>query len=314
MTRSSQSLKSRYIKIEGWSSILLNSLLFILKYWAGIASGSLALIADAWHTLTDSISSVIVLIGGAISRKPADQDHPFGHGRVEHITAIIIGVLLSIIAFDFIVQAISKFGSRETTVYGTLAWIVTILSIIIKEGMAQFAFFAARETRSSILAADAWHHRTDALSSIIVLAGLFIGKYFWWTDAVLTFLVALMIGYASVDILKKEIRSLMGEQPEQETVVKIIATAQKTSKILLHMHHIHLHTYGDHTELSCHIKLPPEMTLVDAHEICNRIENILLDEFSYIATVHPEPLPGPIPVPSGFGPNQSAESDVQENP
>ena len=97
MTRSSQSLKSRYIKIEGWSSILLNSLLFILKYWAGIASGSLALIADAWHTLTDSISSVIVLIGGAISRKPADQDHPFGHGRVEHITAIIIGVLLSII-------------------------------------------------------------------------------------------------------------------------------------------------------------------------------------------------------------------------
>lgn len=290
MKKSVASLKEKYIKLEGWSSIVLNTILFILKYWAGIVTGSLALIADAWHTLTDSVSSVIVLVGGAISQKPADKEHPFGHGRVEHLTAIVIGVLLAIVAFDFIVQAIGKFGSREAVVYGKIAWVVTIISILIKEAMAQFAFYTARKTNSTILAADAWHHRTDALSSILILIGIIVGKFFWWTDAVLSFLVALMIGYASFDILKKEVRSLMGEQPAKELLDSIVAVAQKTSKIPLHVHHIHIHTYGDHAELSCHIKLPRDMTLFEAHEICNRIENALLNEFGYITTVHPEPI------------------------
>ncbi|HKL30993.1 MAG TPA: cation diffusion facilitator family transporter, partial [Tangfeifania sp.] len=100
------SAKDKYIAREGWLSIFGNVFLFGLKYWAGISTGSLALIADAWHTLSDSVSSVIVLIGGKISRKPADDDHPFGHGRAEHIASVIIGVLLAIIAFDFIVGAV----------------------------------------------------------------------------------------------------------------------------------------------------------------------------------------------------------------
>lgn len=284
-------IKLRYFRIEGWMSIILNSILFILKYWAGTVTGSLALIADAWHTLTDSVSSVIVLIGGSLSRKPADDEHPFGHGRVEHITSVIIGVLLAIIAFDFIVQAAVKFGNHEGTVYGTIAWVATIVSILVKEGMAQYAFYAARKTRSSILSADGWHHRTDALSSLLILAGLLVGKYFWWTDAVLSFLVALMIAYASYDILKKEIRSLMGEKPSEEMVKSIMKTAQSTSDIPLHIHHIHVHSYGDHTELSCHIKLPGTMSLTEAHEICTRMERSLLEQYQIIATIHPEPLP-----------------------
>ncbi len=290
MEKPSPSLKEKYMKLEGWSSIIINSFLFILKYWAGITTGSLALIADAWHTLTDSVSSVIVLVGGAISRKPADAEHPFGHGRVEHITAIIIGVLLAIVAFDFVVQAIEKFSSREATIFSTIAWVATIISIVVKEGLAQFAFFTARKTNSTILAADAWHHRSDALSSILILIGLIVGKYFWWTDSVLSFLVAVMIGYASFDIINREVKSFMGEHPSNDLIKKITSTAQATSVIPLHVHHIHLHRYGDHTELSCHIKLNGKMTLIEAHEICTRIEKSLLSEFGFIATVHPEPL------------------------
>ncbi len=290
MYKASDNLKSKYFRLEGWISIILNSILFVLKYWAGVATGSLALIADAWHTLSDSVSSVIVLIGGSMSRKPADDDHPFGHGRIEHITAIIIGVMLAMIAFDLGVQAVIKFSNREETVFGTIAWIATITSIVIKEGMAQFAFYTARKTGSNILSADAWHHRTDALSSVLILVGLLFGKHFWWTDAVLSFLVAIMIAYASFDILKKEIKSLMGEKPSDQLIHSITEAAQETSLIPLNMHHIHLHNYGDHTELSCHIKLPSEMTLVEAHEVCTRIEKRLYDEYGYIATVHPEPL------------------------
>jgi cation diffusion facilitator family transporter len=146
--------RNKYIAREGWLSIIGNIFLFGLKYWAGIVTGSLALVADAWHTLTDSVSSVIVLVGGKISNKPADDEHPFGHGRAEHIAAIIIGVLLAIVAFDFIMGAIEKFGTKEKTVFGTVAWVVTILSIFVKEGMAQYAFWAAKKADSSILKAD----------------------------------------------------------------------------------------------------------------------------------------------------------------
>lgn len=282
--------RKKYIVLEGWISIIGNTILFGFKYWAGAVTGSLALIADAWHTMSDTISSVIVLIAGRVSRKPADDDHPFGHGRAEHIAAIIIGVLLAIVAFDFIVGAIEKFGTKEKTIFGTVAWIATIVSILSKEGMAQYAFWAARKADSPILKADAWHHRSDALSSVVILIGMAVGNYFWWTDAVLTFIVAIMIGYASYEILSKEITSLLGESPKDELLLSIQETAQNTCNEPLHLHHIHIHNYGQHTELSCHIKLPPNMPLHEAHEICTKVELAILEKFGYISTIHPEPV------------------------
>lgn len=284
--------KNRYIQIEGWLSIIGNTILFGIKYWAGVVTGSLALIADAWHTLSDTISSVIVLIAGKVSRKPADDDHPFGHGRAEHIATIIIGVLLAIIAFDFMVNATEKLGSREMTVYGTIAWAATITSIIVKELMAQYAFWAARKVKSSILKADAWHHRSDALSSVVIIIGMIVGKYFWWTDAVLTFIVAAMIGYASYQILAKEIKALLGESPSVELQKEIRDIAQKSCNQPLHLHHIHIHNYGNHSELSCHIRLPSQMPLHEAHEICTLVETAIKSRFGFISTVHPEPIEG----------------------
>ncbi len=280
----------KYIIREGWISIFTNLLLFGLKYWAGLVSGSIALIADAWHTLTDSVSSIIVLIGGKISGKPADEDHPFGHGRAEHIAAIIIGVLLAIVAFDFVLGAINKFKSGEAGNFGTIAIVVTIISIVAKEAMAQYAFWAYRKTGSSILKADAWHHRTDSLSSIIILIGIFTGKYFWWIDSLLAFIVAIMIGLASYEILSKEIKKLLGEQISPELIKEIIAEVDKLTEIEVHIHHFHLHQYGNHSELSCHIKLPANMPLQEAHDICSNIENMIKEKFNLVTTIHPEPI------------------------
>lgn len=282
--------KNKYIVREGWLSIIANISLFGLKYWAGIVTGSVALIADAWHTLTDSVSSVIVLIGGKISQKPADEDHPFGHGRAEHIAAMIIGVLLALVAFDFVLESIDKFSSREKTNFGTIAWVVTIVSIIVKELLAQYAMWGYRKTGSAILKADGWHHRTDSLSSLIILIGIAFGKYFWWTDAILGFIVAIMIAWASFEILSKEIKSLLGESPSDEHLQEIHETVQKGCKHKVNLHHIHLHRYGNHTEMSCHIKLPPDMSLYETHEICTKIETVIKDKFGYTSTIHPEPI------------------------
>jgi cation diffusion facilitator family transporter len=282
--------QKKYNLRTGWLSVIGNISLSGLKYWAGISTGSLALVADAWHSISDVVTSAIVLIGGKISRKPADDEHPFGHGRAEHISAIIIGVVLAIVAFDFIIGAIEKFSDREKTYYSTFAWIAMIISIVLNEVMTQYSFWAAKKTNSSMLKADGWHHRTDALSSVIILVGIAVGNYFWWTDAVLSFIVALMIGWASYEILSKEINSLMGESPSDEMLLSIRETTQKAFREPLHLHHIHLHHYGDHTELSCHIKLPPKMPLEEAHKVCTKVEKIIRMEFGYISTVHPEPI------------------------
>ncbi|WP_163709192.1 cation diffusion facilitator family transporter [Mangrovibacterium lignilyticum] len=285
-----KSSKHKYIIREGWVSIIANTLLFFLKYWAGIVSGSIALIADAWHTLTDSVSSVIVLIGGRLSRKPADDDHPFGHGRAEHIAAIIIGVLLAIVAFDFTISAYEKLVSRQSGNFGTIAIVVTIASIVIKEAMAQYALYAYRKTGSSILKADAWHHRTDSLSSVIILVGILLGKYFWWIDGVLALVVALMIAYASFEILSQEIKSLLGEDAYPDDIEAITKEVYLLLQREVYIHHFHQHRYGDHNELSCHIKLPAEMPLEEVHNICTQIEGMILAKFNMVATIHPEPL------------------------
>jgi cation diffusion facilitator family transporter len=156
--------------------------------------------------------------------------------------------------------------------------------------MTQYAFWASRKINSSMLKADGWHHRTDALSSVVVLIGIALGSSFWWTDAVLSIIVALMIGWASFEILSKDIKSLLGESPSNELLYAIREAAQKTSEQPLHLHHIHIHEYGQHAEMSCHIKLPPEMPLEEAHNICTKIEIAIKDEFGYISTVHPEPI------------------------
>lgn len=280
----------QYIVREGWISIVTNLLLFGLKYWAGLVSGSIALIADAWHTLTDSVSSVIVLVGGKVSNKPADEEHPFGHGRAEHIAAVIIGVLLAIVAFDFVLSSVEKFNSREGGNFGTIAIVVTIISIVGKEVLAQYAFWGYRKTKSSMLKADAWHHRTDSLSSIIILIGIFVGKFYWWMDSLLALIVALMIAYASYEILSKEIRSLLGERIDPELIRAIKVDIDGLLEREVYIHHFHLHQYGQHNELSCHIKLPATMSLNEAHAICTRIENRIKEKFDLVTTIHPEPL------------------------
>ena len=158
---------------EGLVSVILNLLLFVLKYYAGIASASLALIADAWHTLSDSLTSLVVILGIKLSSKKPDKEHPFGHGRWEQISALIIAILLALVGVEFMKDAIAKLRGHEAADFGWLAYLATVASIVLKEGLARYAFYIARKTGNAAVKADGWHHRSDALSSLMVLAGLF---------------------------------------------------------------------------------------------------------------------------------------------
>ena len=280
--------QKNYALTEGWLSIIANTILFALKYWAGVVTGSVALIADAWHTLTDSISSVIVIISAKISDQPADDDHPFGHGRVDLISSVIIGVLLSFIGFEFILKSIEQLKGGEKVIFGSVAIIVTIVSIIVKELLAQYAFWAAKKSDSSILKADAWHHRTDALSSVIVLAGIFLGKYFWWIDGVLGLIVASLIFYAAFEILRDSTKRLLGEMPNDSLIVEINKITEEL-ELDVCPHHFHMHKYGNHIEMTFHILLPPDLSLEDAHHRANLIEKAIRNKMGIEVTIHMEP-------------------------
>lgn len=281
---------TKYAVIEGWLSLFSNVLLFILKYWVGIVSGSVAIIADAWHTLSDSLTSIILLIAIKISKKPADEEHPFGHGRAEVIASLIIGVLLSVVAFNFLVESIKKFSDHQSANFGTLAIVATIISIIVKELSAQYAIWAYKKTKLNSLKAEAWHHRSDAISSVIILIGIFIGKHIWWIDSVLGIVVAFLIFYAGFEVIRDAVQPLMGQNPDKNMSDKIKNLISRITEMDVNFHHLHIHEYGNHTEITFHIKLPAKLSLYEAHQLTERIESAIRKEMSIEATIHMEPF------------------------
>ena len=275
---------------QGIISIIGNTLLFFIKYYAGIVSGSIALITDAWHTLSDSLSSIVIIVGTKISTKPADEEHPFGHGRVQLVSALILGILLSTIGFSFLTTSINKLINNEVATFGKLAIYVTILSIAINEILAQYAFYLARKTEQAVLKADGWHHRSDAISSIILLVGILIGRNWWWADGVLGIIMAFFIFKASYDIIKEAITPLLGEPPSKEMMLKIAQICSNMATRDIYPHHFHYHNYGYHKELTFHIALNGTLNLNNTHKLADEIEGEIRKQLDIEATIHIEPL------------------------
>ena len=276
--------------LEGTISIILNTLLFALKYWVGIKTFSIAIIADAWHTLSDSLTSLVVIIGFKVSSKPADKKHPYGHGQAEIISSVIIGTLLAVVGVNFLIASIQRFIDHQSASYGNLAVIVFIISVIVKEGLAQFSLRFGKKINSRSLIADGWHHRSDALVSLMVLAGIFIGKYFWWVDSIMGVLVSLAIFYTTYIILKESISTLIGEEPSKDFEAEIRKIVTNNVSHDVKLHHLHSHKYGDNRELTFHIRLPADMRLEDAHRITEELEKRIREKMNIETTIHIEPI------------------------
>jgi len=270
-------------------SLVLNIVLFGFKFWAGIVSNSVALIADAWHTLSDSISSIAVYIGLRVSAQPADKKHPYGHGRAEIISAVVVGVLLAVIGFNFLLESIMRLRGHVKVHYGTVAIVVTIISIVVKEAMAQYSVIVGKRTGSRALIADGWHHRSDAISSVVILAGIFLGRKIWWIDGVLGLAVSFMLFYTTYVILRDAVSVLLGENIDSSMKKEIKKISGEITDYDLHPHHFHAHQYGSHTELTFHVFLPAEMTLKEAHDIASKYENLVNEKYGLETTIHIEP-------------------------
>jgi cation diffusion facilitator family transporter len=284
-------MKQKLGYITATVSIITNILLFALKMWVGITSGSIALITDAWHTISDSITSIIVFVGFWISGKPKDQQHPFGHGRAELISSIMIGTLLGVIGFHFLKDSILQIYTNHSVHLGKNILIVSAISLIIKEAMAQLSFWAGKKTNSHSLTADGWHHRSDAFTSLLIIIGVIASKYFWWIDSALGIVIAIFILYTAIEIIKSSSDKILGTYPDKKFIENLKQIIEKTEPSATNIHHIHLHQYGDHSELTLHIELPKNILLEEAHEIVTKIENSLREKLNIEPTIHYEPQP-----------------------
>ena len=271
---------------EGWISGIANILLFGLKLWAGIVSGSIALIADAWHTLSDTISSVLIIIGLKWASKPADKEHPFGHGRIEIFVSLIIGILLILVGFHFITASVEKLKNAESANFGIIAIVVTAISLIVKEALAQYALRIGKISGVESIKADGWHHRSDAFSSGIILIGIAVQKYIWWIDGLLGIFVAIVIFYSAYVIILKTVQILLGKEPESEQVIEISKIAKNIYSGNLRLHHFHIHNYGFHNEMTFHIVLPAEMSLKEANKITQKLFTEIKEKMNILATIH----------------------------
>lgn len=280
---------ARLATVEGWTSIVTNTLLFALKLWVGIVSGSVAIMADAWHTISDSLSSVVLLIGARTAVKPPDREHPFGHGRAELIASISIGVLLGVVGFNFILEAGERLLAGASAEFGVLAIGVTGASVVVKEALAQFAFYAARSTGSGVMRAEAWHHRSDAITSALILAGIFLVSRIPWIDAAMALLVALLLLRLAYQIIRDGALPLLGERPTVEFSTALREVADEVNPAIGDIHHLHLHRYGDHVEVTFHICLDGSMTVNASHDIVDSLERALQQRLGIEATVHVDP-------------------------
>ncbi len=276
--------------IEGWLSIIINTLLFVLKYWIGVKADSVAMKADAWHTLSDTFTSFVVLFGFWVSRRKPDEQHPFGHGRAEAIGAVVIGTMLFVVGATFLKESVHRLIVQQGLKFSSLAIIIFLVSVVIKEAIASFSIWAGKKIDSQSLIADGWHHRSDAIASGLIVVGVVLGRYFWWIDGVAGILVSLLIFYATYDILKIATNTLIGEKPQASLKKDLIKIVQTVAPEVTDIHHLHVHKYGDTIELTFHIYLPEQIKLKAAHTIATAIEDAIKKDLKMEATIHFEPL------------------------
>ncbi|MCL1881437.1 MAG: cation diffusion facilitator family transporter [Oscillospiraceae bacterium] len=279
----------------GVLSVVANAVLFLLKLWAGIVTGSIALMADAWHTMSDSASSIFVVIAAKLASKKSDKEHPFGHGRWELIASIFIAVLLAFIGYEFLVSSIGRLRNPDEyeAILGRLAITIAAVSIIVKEGLAQLGFYYGKKFKNPVLIADGWHSRTDSLSSVVILIGVIVKQFvdgLWWMDGVLGILCAIAIFYAAFHIMKEVIEKFLGEAPTEEFITELKSEAIELFGKCIDIHHVHLHNYVTHKELTFHISLDGNMTINESHDMADILEEMVEKKFSMVATIHVEPI------------------------
>ena len=274
---------------------VVNVVLLLFKFVAGIMGHSAAMVADAVHSLSDFVTDVIVLVFIHISGKPKDKSHDYGHGKYETLALTLIGVALLIVAIGILYSGAAKIyvwaNGGQLEAPGTLA----LLSVILKEAVYQYSMVKARQLNSQVVAANAWHHRSDALSSIGTAIGIggaiFLGQRWTVLDPIASVVVGAFIVKVAVDLLRNGIGDLMEQSlPDavEEEMLRIVGALPG----VVNPHDLRTRRIGNHYAIELHILMDGDISLREAHNKASEVEDLLrarYGEDTHVA-VHVEPI------------------------
>jgi len=275
---------------QGWISIVANFIIFVLKLVFGFISNSIALIADAFHSLSDMASSGVVVFGFKMASKPADKEHPFGHGRAETIAALTISILIGFTGIEFIKTSITRFMNPNSIEVSWAVILVVLITIILKEVLARLSYNLGDKINSSTLIADAIHHRSDMWSSVLVLSA-FGGAWLGYPkiDAIMGLGVAGMMIQSAYAIARTAIDDLLGKPVDTETIKNIKEYAMQSPEVS-NVHDIVVHSYGAHRFISLHLEIAEGKSPESMHDIADSVEKLLSHEMEADVITHVDPV------------------------
>lgn len=276
---------------EGYLSSILNFFIFLIKYYYSINLNSISLKADAFHTLSDILTSIIVIIAFYFSSKKPDKKHPFGHGRIEKIFSIIISMILIYVGYEFLISSFNRFKNPLLIEINLNVIIILFITIILKEFLTIISLELGKRINSLSLKSDAWHHRSDTIATLFIIMGFFTFKLgLYKLDGILGMSVSILIIYTGLSIILQSSSFLIGEEPSKEIIEKI-KDISYSFDFVQDVHHIHLHDYGNQIEITFHVKLRNDLTLEEIHNKISDIEKRIEREIEGAnVTIHPEPI------------------------
>ncbi len=280
---------------------IVNLLLTVIKIIAGIVGKSGAMIADGIHSLSDLASDIVILIFVPIAGRAKDKNHQYGHGKFETLATLVVSLILMFVAIRLVTNStksiISALSGNILPKPGYIALTAAIISIVSKEILYQYTALVARRTNSSVCRANAWHHRSDALSSIGSLVGIggavILGNRWTILDPVAAVIIGLMILFVAIKMAKAPIEELMEKSLDEETEKEICNVILATEGVQ-NMHNLKTRRNGQSKIIDCHIRVKRTISIVEAHDIATNVEKNLKHKFGneIQTSIHIEPEKG----------------------
>ena len=272
-------------------SIIVNTALSLLKLIAGIFAKSGAMVSDAVHSASDVFSTFIVIIGIKLSEKKSDDDHPYGHERMECVASIVLAVILAATGFGIGAEGIGKIlegNYKEIAIPGVMALVAAAVSVVVKEWMYWYTRAAAKKINSGALMADAWHHRSDSLSSIGAFAGILGARLgFPIADSVASVIICVFILKAAFDIFKDAVDKMVDKACPAEIVISEQSGVEGIDDIKTRV-------FGSKIYVDVEIAVDGEKTLIEAHKIAEAVHDAIEGSFENVkhCMVHVNPFRG----------------------
>ena len=288
---SSPSARAAYGTLCSIVGIILNVLLFAFKLFIGIATGAISIMSDALNNITDAASSVITLICFRLSGQKADRDHPFGHGRFEYISGLIVSLLIILVGFELGKSSFEKILAPENVEFSILAVIILSASILVKAYMAFYNFSIAKKISSAAMRATATDSLYDCITTAVVLACLIISKVFSVNiDAYCGLALSAFIMFSGIRSAKETIDPLLGGKPDPELIDRISSIVYSHGGVV-GIHDLIIHDYGvGRVMISLHAEVSSDADILETHDMIDNIENELFEKLNCDAVIHMDPI------------------------